>query len=105
MPVGPDAEGLDIYEAGGERYLVASSASSQAFAVYRLSGADPVAAFRVGPNPGLGIDRLLAVAGIAVSSAPLPNHPAGIVVAHEAPHDIRNFKILDWRAIRLLLKP
>jgi len=98
-----DADGLDIYDAAGERYLVASSAVSHLFAVYRLPSAEPLVAFRVGPNPGLGIDGLVATAGIAVSSASLPGYPAGILVAHEGPHDTRNFKLLDWRAIEVLL--
>ena len=101
----PDAEGLDIYEAGDRRYLVASSPRGQAVGIYHLPSAEPAAAIRVSPNAQLGIDGLPIVGGVAVTSRALPGHPEGIVIFHDGTGHERSFKMVDWRVVQLLLEP
>lgn len=101
----PDAEGLDIYEAGDRRYLLASTPRGQSVGVYRLPSAEPAAAIRVSPNAQLGIDGLPVVGGVAVTSRALPGHPEGIVIFHDGTTYERSFKMVDWRVVELLLEP
>ncbi len=102
-----DVEGLDIYY-GDERLLVASSQGDDSFVIYRLPGGQPLAKFRIGPNADLSVDGAIETDGVAVTARALPDHPDGLLVVQDGrnrrPPENQNFKLVDWREIRELLR-
>jgi len=102
-----DVEGLDIYDDGARRYLLASSQGDNSFAVYELPGATPLTRFRIRAAAARGIDGASETDGIAVTPLALPGYPKGLLVAQDghnvSPPENQNFKIVDWRNIEPLL--
>ena len=102
-----DIEGLDIYDNGRDRYLIASSQGDSSYVVYDLDGLRPLLKLAIAANAGNGVDGASHTDGIAVTEAPLPGFPAGVLVVQDgentAPAAPQNFKIVDWRAIAELL--
>lgn len=104
-----DVEGLDIYRRGDQRWLVASSQGEDAYAVYAMDPWQLVGKFRIGADYQRGLDGASETDGLAVTSAPLPGYPKGILVVQDgrnrAPQANQNFKVVDWRAIEALIAP
>ena len=103
-----DVEGLDIYRRGDQRWLVASSQGEDAYAVYAMDPWRLVAKFRIGADYQRGLDGASETDGLAVTSAPLPGYPLGILVVQDgrnrSPQANQNFKVVDWRKIEALIK-
>ena len=103
-----DVEGLDIYDDGLRRLLIASSQGDNSFVVYDLATLEPLLRFRIAPNPGNGLDGVSETDGIAVTSIPLPGYERGILVVQDGhntlPRRRQNFKIVDWTEIDGLLE-
>ena len=102
-----DIEGLDIYDNGTQRYLLASSQGDSTYVIYDLDGLRPLLKLAITANAGNGVDGASHTDGIAVTTASLPGFPAGVLVVQDgentAPAAPQNFKIVDWRAIAELL--
>ncbi|MEL7187193.1 MAG: phytase [Pseudomonadota bacterium] len=98
-----DVEGLDLYEARGEKYLIASSQGDNTYVRYPLSSPGEPVKFEIGANWRDSIDGASETDGLAVYSKPLPGYPAGILVVQDGhnvlPAENQNFKIVDLRAI------
>ena len=103
-----DVEGLDIYDDGLRRLLIASSQGDHSFVIYDLASLEPLLSFRIMPNEDSGIDAVSETDGIAVTSIPLPGYDRGILVVQDGhntrPRRRQNFKIVDWRKIDGLLE-
>ncbi len=104
-----DVEGLDIYHPAGtnpgERLLVASSQGDNTYLVYRIPGGEQLLKFRLEAAPETGIDGTEETDGLAVTSAPLPGYPEGILVVQDGANAParQNFKGVDWRKIQALI--
>ncbi len=108
-----DVEGMDIYrretrDGAATRLLVVSSQGSDSYAVFDLDdGYRLAAAFSIGADLGAGIDGVSETDGLAVTSAPLPGYPRGLLVVQDGrnrmPDAPQNFKLIDWRAIEALI--
>lgn len=106
-----DVEGLALYaREDGTGFLVASSQGDDRFTVYRRTGDHAyVGDFRIGLNPGAGLDGASETDGIEVVSAPLgADYPAGLMVAQDGrnlmPPRNQNYKLVSWEAIRAVLE-
>lgn len=103
-----DVEGLDIYDDGGTKLLIASSQGDSSYVVYELPAGNPVLKFRIADNKAQGIDGTSDTDGIAVSSAALPGYPAGMLVVQDGYNVAffrnQNFKVVDWREIAALIQ-
>lgn len=99
----PGAAGLGIHASSDGTYLVASGILGRGVGVYALPSGEPEAAFRVNPNAELGMDGMPIVSGVTAFADPLPAYPAGIVIVHDGSGNDRSFKLVDWRAVKLLL--
>lgn len=106
-----DVEGLALYaREDGTGFLVASSQGDDRYTVYRRTGDHAyVGDFRIGLNPGAGLDGASETDGIEVVSAPLgADYPAGLMVAQDGrnlmPPRNQNYKLVSWEAIRAVLE-
>ena len=103
-----DVEGLDIYDDGLQRLLIASSQGDHSFVVYDLDSLEPLLSFRIAPNEGSRIDAVSETDGIAVTSIALPGYERGVLVVQDGhntqPRRRQNFKVVDWRKIEGLLE-
>lgn len=103
-----DIEGLTIYETGPEAgYLLASIQGDDSFAAYDRRTGNYAGRFRIAKAGD--IDGAEETDGIAAKSADLgPAFPEGILVVQDGKNKgevkRQNFKIVDWRTIRPLLK-
>lgn len=103
-----DVEGLDIYYAGDQRYLVVSSQGNDSYLVYGLqSGYPQLAHFRVAANLAQGIDGASETDGLAVTASALPGFPRGVLVVQDGrnrmPEQPQNFKLVDWQQVQTLI--
>lgn len=102
-----DVEGLDIYSDGTRKMLVASSQGDSTYVVYELPAGEQRLKFAIGRNLALGIDGTSDTDGLAVTSAPLPGFPQGVLVVQDGYNALfyrnQNFKLVDWRAIGTLI--
>lgn len=101
-----DVEGLSVYRRGGEGYLVASSQGNNSFALYTLADLTFVGRFAVQFGAD---DRVQETDGLDVSSASLgSDYPHGILVVQDGVRPkgaTQNFKIIDWRDVKLAFEP
>ncbi len=101
-----DVEGVAIMRDGARRYLLVSSQSDNAFAVWRIDGEAPVYAGRFSVTANGGVDAVTGTDGIDALGGPVGSYPEGLVVVQDDINDgqSQNFKLVDWRAIRSALK-
>ena len=109
----PDVEGLALLREGGKTWLIASSQGDSAFAVWRVDGAEPAYAGRFSVVPGAGADAVTGTDGLAALGGPVGGFPEGLVVVQDdadtlgetasARRSRQNFKLVDWRAVKLAL--
>lgn len=103
-----DVEGLDIYDAGGRRLLIASSQGDSSYAIFALPEFTLLLKFRIEDNVELGIDGVTDTDGVAVTSQAMPGYPHGALVVQDGyNHAVirnQNFKLVDWRDIAALLE-
>jgi 3-phytase len=114
LPVGPqlsaDVEGMAIYYGSKHDYLVVSSQGDSSYLVleaqapYRVRGK-----FRVGINPGTGIDGTSETDGLDVSSVNFGGKfSQGMLVVQDGhkrlPDGPQNFKYVAWEDIARALK-
>lgn len=103
-----DVEGLDIYDNGTERLLIASSQGDSSYVVYDLSTGEVLLKFRIDRNRARGIDGVSDTDGIAISSRSLPGYPNGVLVVQDGYNVAffrnQNFKLIDWLEIESLLE-
>ena len=100
-----DVEGLAIHDSPKGRYLVASAQGIHRAAIYRLEGeAAPVctALVEIAAGP---VDGVTETDGLAVTGAPLPGHPEGMLVMMDDQNAgyTTNFKVIDWASIAAAL--
>lgn len=105
-----DVEGLAIYySSGGAGYLLASSQGNDRFVVYdRRAPHAHRLSFRVGENPGLGIDRVTETDGIDVLNLALGEaFPDGALVVQDGTNQgaNQNFKLVPWGSIARAANP
>ena len=104
-PLRADVEGLAIYRAAGQAYLVVSSQGNDSYVVldaaapYRVRGA-----FRIGINVEAGIDGASETDGLDVTATPLgPGFPRGLLVVQDGrkrlPEGPQNFKYVSWEDV------
>lgn len=104
-----DVEGVSLYLAAEERYIVVSSQGNDSYAIYELEGNHAFKGrFRVANNPASGIDGSQETDGLAADARSFgPTFPQGILVVQDgfnAPvGEAQNFKIIDWREIEKAL--
>jgi len=102
-----DVEGLDLYQSGDARYLVASSQGDHTFIVYDLDTSAQLTKFRVGPSEQ--IDGVSETDGIAIHEGAMPGFPNGALIVQDGVNDDdgvsmnQNFKWIDWQQIQALL--
>lgn len=103
-----DVEGLSIYEANGERYLLASSQGNHTYAVYDLEQEHTyLGSFALVADDQNGLDGASETDGIhAVSYAIDGIYPEGFFIAQDGynvndlyEQENQNFKLADWRDI------
>ncbi len=104
-----DVEGVSLYLGkNGAGYLVASAQTKDRYVIYDRQ---PPHAYRgvisVGPSADGKVDGVSHTDGLDVSSAPLPEFPAGILVVQDDANPVseidQNFKIVDWREVEKVL--
>ncbi|WP_339725811.1 phytase [uncultured Paraglaciecola sp.] len=104
-----DVEGLGIYRYKEQRFLFASSQGNDSYGVFALDKNNHyLGSFKIGLNLSLGLDGASETDGLAITSYPLgENLPAGLLVVQDGrnrlPMAPQNFKLVDGRAIQLLL--
>lgn len=99
---------MDIYAGDAGAVLVVSSQGNDSYVVFGLEEGYPLLGhFRVVANLSEGVDGASETDGLAVSNAPLPGFPEGVLVVQDGrnrmPDEPQNFKIIDWRLVRQLL--
>lgn len=100
-----DVEGLALYHGEKASYLVASSQGNNSYVV--LDAQPPHAyrgAFRIGLNPGAGIDGVSETDGLEVTARNLGGpFGAGMLVVQDGykrlPDGTQNFKYLPWQDV------
>ena len=100
-----DVEGLALYHGEKASYLVASSQGNNSYVV--LDAQPPHAyrgAFRIGLNPGAGIDGVSETDGLEVTARNLGGpYAAGMLVVQDGykrlPDGTQNFKYLPWQDV------
>ena len=104
-----DVEGLAIYNAGKENYLIASSRGSDPFAIYNIGDSKFLGNFLIGDG---SIDGVSHTDGIEVSGRFLgARFPNGILIAHDDANDDsgnsqhQNFKLVPWEKIARAFRP
>lgn len=105
-----DVEGLGLYQAGAQDYLVISSQGNDSYVV--LDAAPPYAikgAFRVGLNAALGIDGASETDGLEVTAANLGGPwSQGMLVVQDGrkrmPEATQNFKFVPWSEVAKVLQ-
>ncbi|WP_035375414.1 phytase [Pseudoduganella violaceinigra] len=108
-PLRADVEGMAIYHGAKASYLVVSSQGSNSYVVadaappHRIRGS-----FRIGMNPGAGIDGASETDGLDVTSANLGGRFArGMLVVQDGykrlPDGAQNFKYVAWQDIAAAL--
>ena len=102
-----DVEGMDIYQAGDQEYLLASSQGDNSYMVYQLNPWAPVGKFTITADILKGIDGASETDGLAVSSVASTGFPTGMLVVQDgrnrAPEQNQNFKVIDWSLIQALI--
>ncbi|WP_083958017.1 phytase [Herbidospora mongoliensis] len=109
-----DAEGVDIYYAGGSAgYVIVSSQGDDTFTVYDRQGANKaLGTFRI--KGVKGVDDVNGSDGLTVTNRPVGKYTKGLLVTHDEPdtgrnvnekRDATNFSYVSWgdvaRALRL----
>lgn len=100
-----DIEGLALYQGKARNYLIISSQGNDSFVIvdaeppYHQRGV-----FRIGLNPGAGIDGVSETDGVEVTSADLGGiWQAGMLIVQDGrkrmPEGRQNFKMLPWADI------
>ena len=99
-----DAEGVDVYYAGGRTgYVVVSSQGDDRFAVYSTVGTNKsLGTFKVA---GVGVDDINGSDGLAITNRVVGDYRQGLLVTHDEPEsgpgvdpdrDPTNFSYVDW---------
>ncbi len=104
-----DVEGLTLYRRPGpdggpaRNYLFVSSQGDSSFGVYDTETRVYIGSFRVGGHTQ--IDDVSGTDGIAVTSAPLPGFPDGLLVVQDDdnPRGNQNFKFVSFSEVRKTL--
>lgn len=104
-----DVEGLALMREGDRSWLMASSQGDSAFAVWRVDG-QPKYEGRFSVVDGGGIDAVTGTDGIAAQQGPVGQFTEGLVVVQDdidvspgRPGERQNFKLIDWRALKVTL--
>jgi 3-phytase len=104
-----DVEGMSIYIGKqGAGYLVVSAQSADRYVIYDREPPHAVmGVIKVGPSADGAVDAVSHTDGLDVSSAPLPDFPAGVLVVQDDANPVaevdQNFKIVDWREVEKAL--
>jgi 3-phytase len=109
-----DVEGMGLYQretsadSPARQLLVVSSQGSDSYVIYDLAdGNRPLAHFSIAADLENRIDGVSETDGLAVTAAPLPGFPLGLLVVQDGrnrmPDQPQNFKLVDWRSIEPLL--
>ena len=97
-----DVEGMDLYHAKNDTYLVVSSQGDNSYAVFSVTKAVQYkGSFRVIYNEKTGIDGTQETDGLAISSSNLgAPYEAGLIVIQDGfnrkPTERQNFKYVSW---------
>ncbi|PRY02487.1 phytase [Allonocardiopsis opalescens] len=110
--IGADVEGVTVYETGRRSgHLLVSAQGDDTFFQYDRRTNAPTGQFTVADGPAA--DGVQESDGAAVTSAPLPGRPAGLLVVHDGantpdvpgedgePRPNTNFKLIDARLLGL----
>ncbi|GAB1818026.1 phytase [Herbidospora sp. RD11066] len=108
-----DAEGVDIYYAGGSAgYVIVSSQGDDTFTVYDRRGANKaLGTFRV--KGVKGADDINGSDGLTVTNRPVGKYTKGLLVTHDEPdtgsnvneeRDATNFSYVSWGDVARALK-
>ena len=104
-----DIEGMDLYLAGEEGYLVVSSQGNNSYVLFdRLPPHRYRGSFQIRADASTGIDGTSDTDGLAAHAGPLgERYPEGVLVVQDGynvmPRENQNFKLVDWRDIRRAL--
>ncbi len=100
-----DIEGISILADGAKKYLIVSSQGDDAFALWRIDGAQPVYSGRIHISAANGVDEVTGTDGVDAHGGPVGGYAAGLVVVQDDSNEggTQNFKLVDWRAIRTAL--
>lgn len=108
-----DIEGLTLYQSAQQNLLIASSQGNNTYAVFDLNNNGAfVKSFAIVGDDALGTDGATDTDGIHAVSANLgKDYPNGLFIAqdwynidHQYQVENQNFKIVDWDAIKAILK-
>ncbi len=103
-----DVEGLDVYQRGEAKYLIASSQGDNSYVVYELPSGTPLVHFRIDDDLSEGLDGTEETDGIAVTGTPLAGYPLGLLVVQDgynrSPRENQNFKGVDWQRVQALIE-
>ncbi|WP_083974465.1 phytase [Herbidospora daliensis] len=108
-----DAEGVDVYYAGGATgYVIVSSQGDDTFTVYDRQGANKsLGTFRV--KGVKGVDDVNGSDGLTVTNRPVGKYTQGLLVTHDEPdtganvdeeRDATNFSYVSWGEVARALK-
>lgn len=104
-----DVEGVSLYAGkDGAGYVIASAQSKDRYVIYdRKPPHALVGVITVTSSADGSVDGVSHTDGLDVSSSPLPEFPAGILVVQDDANPVseidQNFKIIDWRDIHAAL--
>lgn len=104
-----DVEGVSLYAGkDGAGYVVASAQSKDRYVLYdRKPPHAFVGVITITPSADGSVDGVSHTDGLDVSSAALPEFPAGILVVQDDANPVseidQNFKIVDWREVEKAL--
>jgi 3-phytase len=101
-----DVEGVTLIRDGGDRYLLVSSQGDSAFAVWRVSGAQPLYTGRFHVGAGSGVDEVTGTDGIDARGGAIGSFRSGLIVVQDDQNDggTQNFKLLGWGDVRKMLE-
>lgn len=99
-----DVEGVTLMHDGDQRYVIVSSQGDSAFAVWRVTGPEPVYVGRFRVAAANGIDAVSGTDGVDARGGPVGPFPEGLVVVQDDVNEgAQNYKLIDWREIRTAL--
>jgi 3-phytase len=105
-----DLEGVTLYEQGTDGgYVIVSSQGNNSYVAFSLPELDFAGRFQIADG---GVDGVSTTDGIAATSTPTEQFPAGFFVAQDdmdetspsEPRKKQNFKVVDWREITAVFK-
>ncbi|WOX06785.1 phytase [Microbulbifer pacificus] len=99
-----DVEGMGLYHAGDNSYLVVSSQGNNSYALFSRDGSQFVGHFKVDINLDKSLDGSSETDGLEVSSASFGDqYPQGLLVVQDGrnrmPSQTQNFKLVSWADI------